>query len=225
MAVEMTIPKSDTRFVVAVDVTARVPYGGNAMLTRLLTGLTLLAVLVGSTPARAQEAPAGGEETHSKIDGQLVPVGEQNKYEYAYKKHLVSTNPLSWFFGSFTAGYTYAFHKYIAARVDVGFVHFWATDLYGGQLSASLPIYVKKMHDGFCLEPGAYMMGMEYNGATAFAGGPQLLLGWAWIWDSGFNLNLGLGITYTWVSAEAEGETAAIDGPWPKGRLAFGYAW
>ncbi|MFH1532396.1 MAG: hypothetical protein ABIK09_16855 [Pseudomonadota bacterium] len=191
----------------------------------LFAGLAVAVVLAVSLPANGQEGPPPEDEVHSKIEGQLVPVGEHNKFQYAYKQHLVSTNPLSWFLGSFTVGYTYAFHKYFGVRVDAGFVHYWKTDLYGGQFSASLPIYVKKMHDGFYLEPGAYVMALEYNGATAVAGGPQLLLGWGWIWDSGFNLNLGLGMTYTWVSAEDGGDAETIDGPFPTGRFAFGYAW
>ncbi len=195
------------------------------MKNQLLAGLVVAMMLAVSPPALGQVDPGGEGEVHSKIDGQLVPVGEHNKYKYAYKKHNVSTNPLAWFMGTFSVGYTYAFHRNFALRVDAGFVHFWKTPVYGGRLSASVPIYVKKVHDGFYLEPGAYMLGLGIDGASAFAGGPMLLLGWGWIWDSGFNLNLGFGMTYTWVTAEGGGSSAQIDGPFPTGRFAFGYAW
>ena len=35
------------------------------------------------------------KDKHSTIGEQLVPVGEHNKYEYSYKKHLIATNPLA----------------------------------------------------------------------------------------------------------------------------------
>jgi len=195
------------------------------MLNRTMLSLVFLAIITASMPALAQEEPADGGEVHSKIDGQLVPVGERNKYEYSYKKHLVSTNPLSYFLGSFAVGYNHAFSQNIAARVDLGFIHIWKTELYGADLSASVPIFFKKMNDGFYIEPGAYLMVLDVDGASAVAGGPHMLLGWSWIWDSGFNVNLGLGMSYTWISAEGAGASASIDGPFPKGRLAFGYAW
>jgi len=210
---------------VETNMAARVLDGGSGMRSRLLIGLMGLMLVGFSTPAMAQEEPTDEGEVHSKIEGQLVPVGEKNKYEYAYKRHLVSSNPLAWFLGSFTVGYTFAFHKYVGVRVDAGFYHIWKTDLYGGQLSASVPIYFKKMHDGFYLEPGVFGMVLDYRGDTITAGGPQLLLGWSWIWDSGFNINLGLGMTYTWMSGDVEGGFMSVDGPLPTGRLAFGYAW
>jgi len=122
-------------------------------------------------------------------------------------------------------GYTHAFHRYFGLRVDAGLYHIWKTDFYAFQLSASMPIYFKKMHDGFYLEPGAYGLVGSIDGDTITAGGPQLLLGWGWIWDSGFNINLGFGMTYTWASGNVGGGAWNIDGPMPTGRLAFGYAW
>ena len=88
----------------------------------------------------------------------------------------------------------------------------------------SAPIFFKKMNDGFYLEPGAFFMPINVDSGSANAGGVMTMLGWSWIWDSGFNVNLGLGMTYTWISAQAAGESASIDGPWPTGRLQFGYA-
>jgi len=195
------------------------------MLIRTVLGFVFLSIITASMPAIAQEEPVDGGEVHSKIDGQLVPVGEKNKYEYSYKKHLVSTNPLSYFFGSFGVSYSYAFHKYAAARLDAGFIHIWDTELYGAEFCAAVPIFFKKMNDGFYIEPGVYVSAMSYESDSAVAGGPQMLLGWSWIWDSGFNINLGLGMSYTWRSGDNDWGVNGIDGPWPRGRLAFGYAW
>jgi hypothetical protein len=197
------------------------------MRNKLLLMTLLLSMALTATPAVGQEAPGDEGETYSKIDGQLVPVGEKNKYEYRYQKHLVSTNPLTWFFGTFGLGYTYAFHKHFAAHVEAGFFHIWKTELYGAEFTASVPIYFKKMHDGFYLEPGAYLLAVDAYGTSVVAGGPQLLLGWSWIWDSGFNVNLGFGMSYTFADFQGEDDwwSGAVDGPWPRGRLAFGYAW
>ena len=192
----------------------------------------LMATLVSLTmalaaPALGQDDPPPEDEEISTLKGQLVPVGEQNKYKYSYQRHLVSTNPLNWFFGTFGVGYTWAFHRHFALRAEVEFLHIWKTEIYGGRVSASMPIYFKKMHDGFYLEPGAYFVGADIEGISAIGGGPMLLLGWSWIWDSGFNVNFGLGMTYTWLDVDTKSGfwSGAIDGPWPTGRLAFGYAW
>jgi len=168
------------------------------------------------------------KEKHSTIGEQLVPVGEHNKYEYAYKKHLIATNPLAWFFGTFSVGYSYAFSDFIAVRGDASFLHLRDTDLYGFELGVSAPIFFKKMNDGFYLEPGLFALYLDLGDSVSVSGGgAQLLLGWSWIWDSGFNFNLGFGLGNAWLSAEessTNSDSDTYDGVIPRGRLQFGYA-
>ncbi len=193
----------------------------------LVTTLAIVAAfgLMGIGTAFAQEDL--DKEKHSTIGDQLVPVGEHNKYAYAYKKHLIATNPLAWFIGTFSVGYSYAFSDYIALRGDASFLHLRDTDLYGFEIGASAPIFFKKMNDGFYLEPGVFILHVDVGDAgSASGGGVHLLLGWSWIWDSGFNFNLGGGLGNAWLSASDGGsdDTATFDGMIPRGRLQFGYA-
>jgi hypothetical protein len=192
---------------------------------RHLTSVLLASALVlcFSLPALAQEDI--DPDNHSTIGGQLVPTGEHNKYEYSYKKHLISTNPLAWFLGTFGIGYSYAFSQYISVRGDAAFLHVRDTDLYGFELDVSAPIFFKKMNDGFYLEPGLFALYVDVGDAgNAQGGGVQLILGWSWIWDSGFNINLGAGLGNAWLSASSSGDTDTYDGLIPRGRLQFGYA-
>lgn len=185
--------------------------------------LALVSVATCSLPVLAQEDL--DNEKHSTIGGQLVPVGDHNKYEYSFKKHLISTNPLSWFLGTFGAGYSYAVWEYIAVRGDIAFLHIRDTDLYGFELDLSAPIFFKKMNDGFYLEPGLFALYVDVGDAgSAQGGGVQLILGWSWIWDSGFNINLGAGLGNAWLSTSSSGDTDLYDGLIPRGRLQFGYA-
>lgn len=194
---------------------------------KMICALTLLVVCTLAISGTASAQEELDKNKHSTIGEQLVPVGERNKYEYAYKKHLIATNPLAWFFGTFSVGYSYAFSDYIALRGDASFLHLRDTDLYGLEISASTPIFFKKMNDGFYLEPGLFALHVDVGDAgSASGGGLHLLLGWSWIWDSGFNFNLGFGLANAWLTASDgdSGDSDSFDGVLPRVRLQFGYA-
>lgn len=76
-----------------------------------LAALALVAAT--SSVALAQPAPAGPAATApgapqttswqevNHINGQLVPVGQENDYLKKYKRWNVSTNPIGWILGSY----------------------------------------------------------------------------------------------------------------------------
>ena len=164
------------------------------------------------------------DDTHSTIEGQLVPVGEKNKYTYKYKKWNISTNPLGYMIGFFGLSTSYALNKNIALRGDIEFISLFDTDIKGGGISISAPIYFKKMYDGFFFEPGFRIMSLNESTNTGIGVGPMVLVGWHWIWDSGLNISMALGSGYTWLSENTPNDGATSSGVLPAGYFRIGYA-
>jgi hypothetical protein len=188
----------------------------------LISTLVVIAAfgLMGIGTASAQEEL--DKDKHSTIGEQLVPVGEHNKYEYTYKLNNISVNPMSLFWGSFSAAYSRALSDNFAVRGDVWLIHPTGSDFWGVQLSASVPIFFKKMNDGFFLEPGVFWLNFD----SISGAGPLMMLGWSWIWDSGFNCNLAGGTGRALIGGGSSEETSMFsgDGMVPMFRLQFGYA-
>lgn len=189
----------------------------------------ICVVLLGlmMNPVFAKEVQYESEEYSTiKTDGQVVPVGERNRYQHTYKTWNVWTNPFGYFFGSFNVGASYAFSQNIKLNASPTFIYFYPADpaVVGGGLTLSTSVFFKKIYDGFYLEPGAAILYLKQGsgGVSGFAGGPQLIGGWGWIWDSGFNINLGLGLGYVW--GKDFQDTGAFEGVIPRGNLQFGYA-
>ena len=120
-------------------------------------------------------------EKVSKVDGQLVKVGEKNDYEYAYKKWNVGLNAFVLPANVFSVSGSYAFTEHLAARVGVAYDA--DTKVENTSVSFGVPIYFKKVYNGFFVEPG-----VDSKVGLYTAGG------YHWMWDSGFNAYIGLGL-------------------------------
>ncbi|MBU4483991.1 DUF3575 domain-containing protein [bacterium] len=194
----------------------------------LLASLVVLTILVMNVSTL--KAGEVNDKEYSNIEGQLVPVGEKNKYKYDYPKWNIYTNPFSWFWGQMGVGVSHAIHQNVTINGGASFIYgYWGEpNVYGGVFDLSLTAWFQKVFSGFYLEPGA-TIGFATQGGTSDVsgtlGGPQLIAGWGWIWDSGFNINLGGGLGYYWLSADGSfAGTSYLEGLFPTGKLAFGYA-
>lgn len=190
------------------------------------------AILTLSASVQAEEKKFGDEE-YSTIEakGQLVPVGEKNRYKNSYNTWNVWVNPFDYFFGAYNLGASYAFHQNIKVNIEPRFVYA-SRSLFkevGGGTTLSATFFFKKMNDGFYLEPGAVI---KYSSLSiladaktdkGFTGGPQLIAGWGWIWDSGFTVNLGFGFGRGWSSMNSNHDISG-DGFFGAGNLQFGYS-
>ena len=166
--------------------------------------LVVLSSLVGlffTQSASAQNYPGTHphdvlEEQHkSKIDGQLVKVGEKNQYLYTYPKLNISTNPFSPLLNRLSVSVTYALTMNLAVRGDVSV--FLGDDYDGSAAMGSginatlaLPLYFKKVYSGFFIEPGVQVGEFDREDLMGF----QVAAGWHWMWDSALNVSAGAGI-------------------------------
>lgn len=192
-----------------------------------------LALGLNIASVKAEERTYGNEEySNIKTEGQLVPVGEKHRYRHAYNTWNIWTNPFGFFFGSFNAGASYAFHQNLKVNLEPQFIYFFSADpkVVGGGGTLSMSIFFNKVYDGFYLEPGGRVLYLSQerkigsSKVDGFVGGPQLIGGWGWLWDSGFNINLGFGIGYFWgeVGRDLE-DTDSFKGVLPTANLQFGY--
>lgn len=194
----------------------------------------VLFVITRLSPAIAEEKTFSDKEYSTiKTDGQLIPVGEKNRYTNTYKTWNVWANPFGYFFGSFNLGASYAFHQNFKANIEPQFIYYFASSpkVTGGGLTASTSIFFSKVYSGFYLEPGARVLYLSQErtlGATevdGFVGGPQLIAGWGWTWDSGFTINIGMGTAYFWGSTGRDiDDTESFEGIVPAGNFQFGYS-
>ncbi len=198
----------------------------------VLLSLFVLAALTIS-PVQAEEKVYGDQEYNTiKTDGQLIPVGEKNRYRNTYNTWNIWANPFGWFFGNISVGASYAFHQNVKVNIEPYFIYAYYAKpkIVGGGATLSSSIFFNKMYDGFYLEPGARILYLSQDktvgGGTisGIAGGPQLIGGWGWIWDSGFNINAGLGLGYYWGDVGDDvNDTDTFSGVFPAGNLQFGY--
>src|SRR5215213_7632558 len=116
---------------------------------RITHAVTLSAMFLSGASAFAQEpaaAPAAVPQTAtaapqsnvSTINGQLVEVGDHNKFEYDYKRWNASTNPIGWIIGSYGASLSFAPTKIVAVRGDVNYYNFDGSS--GFDLGLAAPI-------------------------------------------------------------------------------------
>jgi hypothetical protein len=188
-----------------------------------LTALALAASL--SPTARAADVKAEADEVNT-LNGQLVEVGERNKYILSHKPWNVSTSPLGWMYGAYSLSLSRSLGENVAVRGEAEFLSdYVGTGLngFGGVVAA--PIYFKKMYDGFLLEPGFRYQSFDKSGTTMSYYGPQVLAGWHWMWDSGLNVSAAFGMGRIWGSATS-GDTSSdkVEGVLPAGYLRVGYA-
>jgi hypothetical protein len=204
----------------------------NLPISLSIAALSLSAVASTASAQPSTEAPASTSGEVSKVDGQIVPVGEQNRYEYDYKKWNVSTNPLGLLLGSYGVSASYAINQRIAIRGDVNYYDpVGDSSLTGFEVGVGAPIYFKKMYNGLFLEPGVVVMHAKDSEVdeSATLVGPQALVGYHWYWDSGLNVALAFGVGRnfnTGSSDDGDRSTELSDKAdvFANGYLRFGYA-
>jgi hypothetical protein len=178
-----------------------------------------------SDPAPVPVPPSSTQSGTSKIEGQLVPVGEHNRYEYEYKRVNLTTNPLGYIFGSYGASVGYAVHSNLALRVDANYFDPVDGNVQGYEFGVGAPIYFRKVYSGLFLEPGfsTRFFESETSSESARIYGPQVLIGWHWYWDSGLNAALAAGFGRNWTENGSD-EFEDYNDIFPAGYLRFGYA-
>jgi len=211
--------------------------------TLILTALTL-PVLAASAYAQPSSSPEGTppnnpppgtteKEKVSTMNGQLVPVGNRNKFIYNTKKYNVSANPLMWMFGSYSIGVSYTINANMAVRGDIGF---WqpidddASGDSGVELGVGVPIYFKKVYSGLFVEPGVIsrtVVSSSNSDESTTVFGPQFLVGYHWIWDSGLNMSMAVGAGRNWNTNKSDSHYSGgvyDEKIFPSGYWRFGYA-
>ena len=172
----------------------------------------------------------------SHINGVPVPVGERNRYLYAYKKTNIQTNPIGWMLGYYQIAASRALSSNVALSVELSYSSTNGGDDTSTQLAASLPIYFKRTFSGPFLEPGL-LVRSERNGddydyecdggctgsspTTSFVAA-EMMLGWSWMFDSGLNMSAAFGVAKR-VDHASDGEDDDDDLE-PAGYFRVGYA-
>lgn len=132
-----------------------------------------------------EEKTATKDPELSKVDGQIVPVGTKNDYEYKYRKINIGSNLFQLPSDIVSLSGSYAFHQNLAVRVG-GKLDYSDGGKYqrrsNNSLFAGLPIYFRKVYTGVFVEPG-----YDSHAGIYVAGG------YHWMWDSGFNIYAGIG--------------------------------
>lgn len=176
----------------------------NAMNKKTLKSSLILGAVLGLVIAQnsnAQNYPGTHpydvleEQDKSKLNGQLIKVGEKNEYLYTYPKLNISTNPFSPLLKRLSVSATYALTMNIAVRGDLSvylgnYDDFNASFGSGVNAALGLPVYFKKVYSGFFLEPGVQVGDFDNQDLMGF----QIAAGWHWIWDSGLNVAAGAGL-------------------------------
>ncbi len=174
-------------------------------------------------PVPVAETPAPAlidDKNVSKLNGQVVPVGEKNRYLYDYPKINISTNPIGYIYGSFTLGTAIALHRHVAIRFDTMFYKNYFGDGFSAGLAMGLPIYFRQVWSGFFIQPGARIAYVNVDSTDLVAGGPEMLAGWHWIWDGGWNVALAAGLQFTFISGKPDDYSLGVNS---KGILPTGY--
>jgi len=149
-----------------------------------------------NAPGTPTEVQPQNDEPVSTLKGQLVRVGDANKYKYSYKKMNVSTNPFGWLVGSYGVAASYALNANVAVTLDFklrqDYLSVDGTDGFNVQLSA--PLYFRKAFDDFYIEPGFSFIKLDVGEEDLNLYGPSVLVGKHWMFDSGLNISAAIGI-------------------------------
>ncbi len=190
------------------------------------TALASIATIVVAATAAHAQPQADTDPDVSKVEGDLVEVGNHNRYRYGYPRYNLSTNPFGALIGIYSASGSAALTNRVALRVDGTFYNEVDSNSRGYELNLSVPIYFKKMYSGVFLEPGIIVREFDIDApATA---GPEVLLGYHWFFDSGLNISLALGVGRNLIYEEEDDFSsdyeAGEDKIFGNGYLRFGYA-
>ncbi|HWN67126.1 MAG TPA: hypothetical protein VNM90_05770 [Haliangium sp.] len=155
----------------------------------------------------------------STVNGQLVEVGDQNRYRYSHKTWNLSTNPMGLILGFYGGSLSYAVSDHVALRGDLNYYAPVSSDTTGFEIGVGAPLYLRKMYSGLFVEPGVIVRSMSSSEEATV--GPQVLLGYHWYWDGGFNTSVAFGAGRTLSSSDSE---SLDDELFANGYLRFGYA-
>lgn len=164
-----------------------------------LSILTAAVLTLASSLAHAEDPaaprPVHEQENISQINGQLVEVGNHNKYDYSYKRFNLAANPLGAMFGFYGAQASMAVSSMVAVRGDITLYDPPGSSAEPGlEVTGSAAVYFKHMYQGLFLEPGLMLRTMPHeHGEDASTTGLQTLVGYHWLWDSGLNASVALG--------------------------------
>ena len=145
----------------------------------------------------------------SHINGTPVPVGERGQYLYKFRKNEITVNPFGPFFGYYDAAAAHAVSQNVAIAGSLTGWDYSNSEHTGYQLTASVPIYLRRTFSGPFLEPGIVIResttsydnycydasGADYScadGDTHRWAGPEMLFGWQSTFDSGLNRAVGV---------------------------------
>jgi len=145
----------------------------------------------------------------SHINGHPVPVGERGQYLYKFRPNEITVNPFGPFWGYYDIAAAHAVSQNVAVQ---GSLSAWDREngySTGYQLTASVPIYLKRTFSGPFLEPGVIIResssGDNYcydaSGSYSSCGsdsrrwaGPEMLFGWQGTFDSGLTVQFAAGV-------------------------------
>jgi hypothetical protein len=189
-----------------------------------------------TSPVPAPSAPPQNEDWSnvSHINGTVVPVGDRNRYLYAFRKTQITVDPIAAMFGVYDVDVAHALSQNVAIN---GSVMAWSMDHgdhTGYQLTASVPIYFRRTFSGPFLEPGLivresthdytdYCAAGDYGcstGDTHRWAGPEMLFGWQSTFDSGLTVKAAFGFAKHMATNEME----YSDEPDVNGYFRVGYA-
>jgi hypothetical protein len=178
----------------------------------------LAAAAVGAlpTPAPAAGSPGDPWQGVSHLNGQLVKVGEMNEYVHAYRRTIISTNPIGLILGYYGLAVSRGLTANVALRGDLTFIT--ADAQRGVQVDVGLPVYLRRTFQGPFFEPGFMVRHVDVGIRTEATVGPQVLVGWHWSWDSGLSVAGAVGV------GRLLNESSERDNRFLNGYLRFGYA-
>lgn len=112
-------------------------------------------------------------------------------------------------YGRFALGVSYSIVRHVAIRGDADYYNSIGTggDATGYGVSLGVPLYFKKMYDGFFVEPSFLVIKTNalLCSADSVGLGPTMLIGGHWIWDAGFIVALAPGVGHTWIKQTESG--------------------
>jgi hypothetical protein len=198
------------------------------MIAFLVVSATATATTAQAQPAPAPLRPAEVDAQNraddiSTINGQLIEVGDHNRYRFSHKTWNVSTNPIGVVLGFYGASLSYALTSNIALRGDINYYSPIESSTNGFEIGVGAPIYFKKVYSGMFIEPGVISRSTSSGGPSTTTVGPQVLLGYHWYWDSGFNTAFAFGAGRN-VSSDDSDEYGADNELFVNGYLRVGYA-
>lgn len=154
----------------------------------------MMAFVIGFVGLSLSASAEEDEKNVSKVAGQIVPDGDRHQYYLDHKTWNVSTNPFGLLYGSYSATGAYAFHKNFAVQLDLNYYDALSSSDAVTEMSLSVPIYFRKVYNGFFVDPGIVYKSTRDDGKTKNISGPQVMLGYTWMWDSGLNVTAAAGI-------------------------------